>query len=68
MRQVKKSLKQLDNPDPEMSEHERLEHTRRCLLKIGDHINATLAQIKDPDLVKEWKRYKWEDSTQYLTK
>ncbi|KAK7822176.1 hypothetical protein U0070_000740, partial [Myodes glareolus] len=38
MRPVKKALKQLDKPDKGLNVQEQLEHTRNCLLKIGDRI------------------------------
>uniref|UniRef100_A0A669R2H6 Chromodomain helicase DNA binding protein 1 n=1 Tax=Phasianus colchicus TaxID=9054 RepID=A0A669R2H6_PHACC len=38
MRPVKAALKQLDRPEKGLSEREQLEHTRQCLIKIGDHI------------------------------
>ncbi|KAI0207728.1 Chromodomain-helicase-DNA-binding protein 1 [Lamellibrachia satsuma] len=59
MRPVKKSLKQLDNPDPTMSDKEQMNHTRRCLIRIGNHINSCLADIKDPEAVKEWRSNLW---------
>ena len=56
MRQVKRALKELDNPDPELSELEQLQHTRGCLLKIGDHIATCLAEIKTEEEVKSWRK------------
>ena len=47
MRPVKKSLKQLDNPDPSGSDKEQKNHTWRCLIRISNHINSCLADIKD---------------------
>merc|ERR1712210_4241 len=35
MRQVKKSLKALDKPDPNQGPQEQVSNTRRCLVKIG---------------------------------
>lgn len=57
MRPVKKALKQLGKPDPESPEEVHLEHTRRCLLKIGDHINELLNAIADPSEQREWRKY-----------
>ena len=57
MRPVKKALKQLDNPDPDLSEKDQLNHTRRCLLKIGDRIAECLARYRDPEKIKEWRRW-----------
>ena len=57
MRPVKKALKLLDNPDAGLSEKEQLNHTRTCLLKIGDHINECLHDFNDPEIIKEWRRW-----------
>lgn len=56
MRPVKKALKQLDNPDETLPEKEQVNHTRQCLLRIGDRINECLRTYSDPDKVKEWRR------------
>jgi chromodomain-helicase-DNA-binding protein 1 len=56
MRPVKKALKALDNPDQTVSEQEQLNHTRNCLLQIGNQINHCLTEYKDPEKVKEWRR------------
>ncbi|CAG2068565.1 unnamed protein product, partial [Timema podura] len=56
MRPVKKALKALDNPDQTLTETEQVNHTRQCLLQIGDQINKCLDEYKDPDQVKEWRR------------
>ncbi len=55
MRPVKKALKQLDNPEPDLSEKEQLDHTRRCLLKIGDHVSVCLSKLKDLEAIKSWR-------------
>jgi len=58
MRPVKKALKQLGNPELSGHGHEaHLEHTRRCLIKIGDHINDLLATVGKPSEVKDWRKY-----------
>lgn len=57
MRPVKKALKALDNPDQSLSEHEQVQHTRECLLQIGEQINVCLSQYSDPEKIKEWRRY-----------
>ncbi len=57
MRPVKKALKQLDKPDEGLSVQEQLQHTRTCLLKIGDRITECLKLYSDPDHVKTWRRY-----------
>ncbi len=56
MRPVKKALKLLDNPDPGASELDQLAHTRKCLLKIGDHINVILSSYNEPEKIKAWRR------------
>lgn len=56
MRPVKKALKALDNPDQSLSEHEQVQHTRECLLQIGEQINVCLSQYTDPEKIKEWRR------------
>jgi chromodomain-helicase-DNA-binding protein 1 len=56
MRPVKKALKQLGNPDPESPQEAHLEHTRRCLLKIGDHINDLLNAMTDLSEMKIWRK------------
>uniref|UniRef100_A0A673JSQ5 Chromodomain-helicase-DNA-binding protein 2-like n=1 Tax=Sinocyclocheilus rhinocerous TaxID=307959 RepID=A0A673JSQ5_9TELE len=59
MRPVKKALKQLDKPDEELSVQEQLQHTRTCLLKIGDRITECLKSYSDPEHVKTWRRNLW---------
>lgn len=56
MRPVKKALKALDNPDQSMSESEQVQHTRECLIHIGEQINTVLSQYSDPEKIKEWRR------------
>ena len=56
---MKKSLKQLDNPDPDLDEREQLEHMRQCLISIGDHIALTLSEIYRVDSnkghISQWR-------------
>ncbi|XP_049815552.1 chromodomain-helicase-DNA-binding protein 1 [Schistocerca nitens] len=59
MRPVKKALKALDNPDTSLPEQEQLNHTRQCLLQIGDQINRCLSEYKEPDKIKEWRSNLW---------
>uniref|UniRef100_A0A4W4GJT2 DNA helicase n=1 Tax=Electrophorus electricus TaxID=8005 RepID=A0A4W4GJT2_ELEEL len=59
MRPVKKALKQLDKPDEGLSVQEQLQHTRACLLKIGDRITECLKAYNDPEHVKTWRRNLW---------
>lgn len=59
MRPVKKALKALDNPDDSLSETEQVNHTRLCLLQIGEQINTCLSEYSDPEKVKEWRSNLW---------
>ncbi|XP_061679527.1 chromodomain-helicase-DNA-binding protein 2 isoform X2 [Syngnathoides biaculeatus] len=59
MRPVKKALKQLDKPDEGLSDQDQLQHTRTCLLKIGDRITECLKAYSDPEHVKIWRRNLW---------
>lgn len=56
MRPVKKALKQLDKPDKGLTVQEQLEHTRSCLLKIGDRISECLKVYSDQEHIKLWRR------------
>lgn len=56
MRPVKTALRQLDNPDANLPEKDQVTHVRQCLLKIGDHISTCLANMSDPDVIKEWRK------------
>uniref|UniRef100_A0A8C6KMC3 Chromodomain helicase DNA binding protein 1 n=1 Tax=Nothobranchius furzeri TaxID=105023 RepID=A0A8C6KMC3_NOTFU len=59
MRPVKAALKQLDRPEKGLSEREQLEHTRQCLINIGDHITECLKEYSNPDLIKQWRKNLW---------
>lgn len=59
MRPVKKSLKQLDNPDSHLSKAEQNDQIESCLLKIGRRIGECLNEISDVDLSKEWRNNLW---------
>uniref|UniRef100_A0A3B5MFD7 Uncharacterized protein n=1 Tax=Xiphophorus couchianus TaxID=32473 RepID=A0A3B5MFD7_9TELE len=59
MRPVKAALKQLDRPEKGLSEREQLEHTRQCLIKIGDHITQCLKEYSNPDQIKQWRKNLW---------
>uniref|UniRef100_A0A8C5FQL7 Chromodomain helicase DNA binding protein 2 n=1 Tax=Gadus morhua TaxID=8049 RepID=A0A8C5FQL7_GADMO len=59
MRPVKKALKQLDKPDEGLSDQDQLQHTRTCLLKIGDRITECLKAYTDPEHAKTWRRNLW---------
>lgn len=56
MRPVKAALKQLDRPEKGLSEREQLEHTRQCLIRIGDHITECLKEYANPELIKQWRK------------
>ncbi|GAB0210315.1 chromodomain-helicase-DNA-binding protein 1 [Grus japonensis] len=57
MRPVKAALKQLDRPEKGLSEREQLEHTRQCLIKIGDHITECLKEYTNPEQIKQWRKH-----------
>ncbi|XP_051539181.1 chromodomain-helicase-DNA-binding protein 1 isoform X2 [Myxocyprinus asiaticus] len=59
MRPVKAALKQLDRPEKGLSEREQLEHTRQCLIKIGDHITECLQEYTNPEQIKQWRKNLW---------
>ncbi|RWS24851.1 hypothetical protein B4U80_04333, partial [Leptotrombidium deliense] len=60
MRAVKKQLKQLGNPEPNLPDSERLKDIKECLLKIGKRVKECLEEYKDnPDKVKEWRNHLW---------
>ncbi|XP_044135381.1 chromodomain-helicase-DNA-binding protein 2 isoform X3 [Bufo gargarizans] len=59
MRPVKKALKQLDKPDKGLTVQEQLEHTRTCLLKIGDRISECLQLYSEQDQIRLWRRNLW---------
>lgn len=59
MRPVKKALKALDNPDQSLSTQEQVNHTRACLVSIGNQIDVCLSAYKEPDKIKEWRSNLW---------
>ncbi|CAB0004584.1 unnamed protein product [Nesidiocoris tenuis] len=59
MRPVKKALKALDNPDQTLRPEEQVNHTRQCLVQIGDQINKCLTEYKDPEIIKQWRSNLW---------
>ncbi|KAJ3639673.1 hypothetical protein Zmor_003017 [Zophobas morio] len=59
MRPVKKALKALDNPDQSLSEAEQVNHTRLCLIQIGEQISHCLNEYNDPEKIKEWRSNLW---------
>lgn|SRR6218665_356786 len=56
MKVVKKSLKDLGNPDSSLSDKELVLHMKQCLLKIGNRISEILSDYRDPVKIKEWRR------------
>merc|ERR1719481_980029 len=58
MRNVKKSLKALDKPDPDQTPEEQVSNTRRCLVKIGRHIDSLLEEMSD-DKARDWRSHLW---------
>ncbi|XP_062817724.1 chromodomain-helicase-DNA-binding protein 2-like [Anolis carolinensis] len=59
MRPVKKALKQLVNPKRGLSEKDQVEHIRRCLLEIGDHISECLKAFSEQEELKLWRGNLW---------
>lgn len=58
MRDVKKSLKALDKPDPNQTPDEQVSNTRRCLVKIGRHIDSILEPMSE-DKARDWRSHLW---------
>merc|ERR1711892_866127 len=58
MRNVKKSLKALDKPDPDQTPEEQVANTRRCLVKIGRHIDSILEPMTE-DKARDWRSHLW---------
>ena len=58
MRAERKSLQLLHQPDQESSEQAQMQSTKKCLLKIGDHIEKMISteHKNDPDLGDVWRR------------
>lgn len=57
MRPVKKVLKALDDPEENKNEIRYVHHMQKCLKKIGAHIGKCLEEFKDPDKIREWRRF-----------
>lgn len=64
---MKAALKQLDRPEKGLSEREQLEHTRQCLINIGDHITECLKEYSNPDQIKQWRKLVYSPSSNQLT-
>merc|ERR1712176_1323150 len=58
MRAVKKSLKALDKPDPNQTPEEQVANTRKCLVKIGKHIDTIIDNMSE-DQSREWRSSLW---------
>merc|ERR1712130_277314 len=58
MRAVKKSLKALDKPDPNQTPEEQVANTRKCLVKIGKHIDSIIDNMSE-DQSREWRSSLW---------
>merc|ERR1719195_1122364 len=58
MRAVKKSLKALDKPDPNQTAEEQVINTRRCLVKIGKHIDSLIDEMPE-EQGREWRSSLW---------
>merc|ERR1712112_96444 len=58
MRAVKKSLKALDKPDPNQTPEEQVANTRRCLVKIGRHIDSLMEHMSE-DKARDWRSHLW---------
>lgn len=57
MRPVKKVLKALDDPEEKKNELRYVNHMQECLIEIGSHIGKCLEEFKDPDKIREWRRF-----------
>merc|ERR1719330_855293 len=58
MRAVKKHLKALDKPDPNLTPDEQVTNTRKCLVKIGKHIDSLIVEMSE-EQGRDWKGSLW---------
>merc|ERR1711936_1144082 len=58
MRAVKKSLKALDKPDPNQTQEEQVTNTRRCLVKIGKHVDSLIGSMEE-EKARDWRNNLW---------
>merc|ERR1712110_340337 len=58
MRAVKKHLKALDKPDPNQTPDEQVTNTRKCLVKIGKHIDSLIVEMSE-EQGRDWKGSLW---------
>lgn len=56
MRPVKKVLIALSNLE-EKKKIRYVHHMQLCLIEIGAHISKCLEEYKDPDKIREWRRF-----------
>lgn len=58
MRAEKKSLQLLHQPDESATEETQVQTTKKCLLKIGDHIerNVLYEYQNDQNTLDKWRR------------
>jgi len=60
MRAERKSLQSLQTPDETLTEKEQVQNTKRCLLKIGDHIEKCLDDYNNnPEDLDTWRNNLW---------
>merc|ERR1712029_818400 len=58
IRAVKKHLKALDKPDPNQTPDEQVTNTRKCLVKIGKHIDSLIVDMSG-EQGRDWKGSLW---------
>ena len=57
MRAERKSLQSLQTPDESLNEKEQVQNTKKCLLKIGDHIEKCLDEYANaPNELDSWRK------------
>lgn len=61
MRTERKSLQLLQEPDQESSDQAQVQTTKKCLLKIGDHIEDTISTnySTNQELLDSWRSNLW---------
>lgn len=60
LRPEKKSLQSLQTPDESAPQQEQVDTTKKCLLKIGDHIEKCLDDYKNQQTeLDSWRSYLW---------
>jgi Domain of unknown function (DUF4208) len=56
MHPVKKWLKAMNETDPDLPGEEPLRHFKKCLLKIGVHIDRKLAENSETENHRKWNK------------